>query len=324
MYFCNCIHFCVIGVLSLITSSPRQIWRSTSRQRTSIVHPRSHPTSCAFGLETHNNIQAMYLNLSQLIANGKRPEGTDQVGTQQNAAPGRSKMSKNCLLWNFNYNDSKTPTKTRGIQLLPPLFQATSPSQMLFLITTMSPASIQSILHVVGMESKMVKDFQTTVKARCLCAFLVMWTVYIAITMKNESARVEYDASKLFVSSIQKFLNVATSKHCQLDKPTVPVKQHLPLFLFVISLIMLKCDIFMSKLAAGKMRITECSRVVLFRKAWLFGLIGIIVAVVWPVAGLAGQKHEANELYLHVEKCLQTYHSAEQSPQKTNTTPTQK
>ena len=67
------------------------------------------------------------------------------------------------------------------------------------------------------------------------------------------------------------FLNVATSKHCQLDKPTVPVRQHLAVFVFVISLIMLKCDIFMSKLTSGKLRIAESSTVIVFRKAW-FGL----------------------------------------------------
>lgn len=105
-----------------------------------------------------------------------------------------------------------------------------------------------------------------------LCtSFPVMWTVYIAIKMNNESTRVEYDSSKQFVSSIQDFLNVATSKHCQLDKPTVPVRQHLAVFVFVISLIMLKCDIFMSKLTSGKLRIAESSTVIVFRKAW-FGL----------------------------------------------------
>lgn len=105
-----------------------------------------------------------------------------------------------------------------------------------------------------------------------LCiSFPVMWTVYIAITMNNESTRVEYDSSKQFVSSIQDSLNVATSKHCQLDKPTVPVRQHLAVFVFGISWIMLKCDIFMSKLTSGKLRIAESSTVIVFRKAW-FGL----------------------------------------------------
>ena len=71
-----------------------------------------------------------------------------------------------------NAMTTRPPTKTRGIQLSSPIFQATSPIQMLFLITTMkSSASIQSSLHVVGMESKMIKDLQITVKTRCLCAF---------------------------------------------------------------------------------------------------------------------------------------------------------
>ena len=153
-----------------------KIWRSTSRQRTSIVHPRSHPTSCAFGLETHNNIPG---NVSQSLSIHCKWQASWRYWSSGDPAKCSSWPQQNvktCLLWNFKCNDNKTPTKTRGIQLSSPIFQATSPIQMLFLITTMkSSASIQSTLHVVGMESKMIKDLQITVKTRCLCAFPFLW-----------------------------------------------------------------------------------------------------------------------------------------------------